>query len=247
MKIGVSTKIFRGSEWIKKIKNIPFDTIEINRNGSRMSFLTDFLDVVKDITKDINLSMHSETSYVFVENLIFTKAHLEMLKAEIEQASYVKAKEIIFHLPYRKMTKNEENKLQKIFDFAYSKKVDMVFESNSKLDSKLTLHILKRFPKLKYNLDMGHLNLGYHKIKQIPMNDFLNAIKDRTVYIHMHGNDGTSDQHKPMIDGILDWKNVLNKLKLNKIKKIIFEVHELKDAIISKRALDNYLKNIKKK
>ena len=50
---------------------------------------------------------------------------------------------------------------------------------------------------------------------------------------------------KAIIDGNLDWKNVMDNLNLKKIRKIIFEVRELEDAIKSKKALEKYLKNRK--
>lgn len=49
--------------------------------------------------------------------------------------------------------------------------------------------------------DTGHCNL----FSSIPVPEWLKCLKDYIVELHLHDNDGSSDQHKPIGDGIFDF------------------------------------------
>ena len=57
--------------------------------------------------------------------------------------------------------------------------------------------------------DSGHCHAHF--------NDEFNYsnFKDRIFAVHLHDNDGTSDQHLTPFDGTIDWELVLNKLREN--------------------------------
>ena len=38
--------------------------------------------------------------------------------------------------------------------------------------------------------------------------DQLNLLKNRLISVHLHDNDGTSDQHKLMFSGTIDWQKL---------------------------------------
>jgi len=122
----------------------------------------------------------------------------------------------------------------------------MIYESNGFFYGKTCLDILKRFPKLKYNLDLGHLNTALgNKTLCMSLDEFINKIKDRVVYIHAHNNNGKKDEHVSLEKGTLDWKHVLNMLDLSKIRKIIIEVNGIAGIKKTKKLLENYIKKLK--
>jgi sugar phosphate isomerase/epimerase len=47
--------------------------------------------------------------------------------------------------------------------------------------------------------DCGHGNTAGEGL------DYLERLKDRLISVHLHDNDGTADQHKPMFTGTVDW------------------------------------------
>ena len=84
--------------------------------------------------------------------------------------------------------------MKKLFRFAKKKNVEMIFESNNQVIAENTLDTLKRFPKLKYNLDIGHINVGVNSGNfGMPLEEFLSKIKNRVYYIHAHNNNGLKD------------------------------------------------------
>ncbi|MBW3019438.1 hypothetical protein KY329_04620, partial [Candidatus Woesearchaeota archaeon] len=109
--------------------------------------------------------------------------------------------------------------------------------------AELCLSVLNRFPDLGYNLDLGHMNVALQTGHLgIQLDEFLDKVKDRVVYIHAHNNNGQKDQHIALSDGILDWKHVLDNLDLSRVKKIIIECNLKEDALKSREALYKYLK-----
>jgi len=61
--------------------------------------------------------------------------------------------------------------------------------------------------KLKFCYDSGHENCFTHGI------DFLAKYGDRLAALHLHDNDGTSDQHLLPFNGNVDWKRIMSHLK----------------------------------
>ncbi len=72
------------------------------------------------------------------------------------------------------------------------------------------------------------------------LDDFLDKIKERVVYVHAHNNFG-EDEHRALDDGSLDWKAVLDKINLAKVRKIIIECRTPENIKKTKKALEKYL------
>ena len=153
-----------------KTTNIMYDgpdkvsmkVMEISSKDPDIGFNIKRLLNAKNFLKGKNISMHTQTSRVFSCNNLnkkeFNSAELNVLKAEIILCKILKIKELIFHLKQEKLNKKEEKLLKEIFKFAKKNKVEMIYESNGFFHASTTLDNLKRFPKLNYNLDLGHLN-----------------------------------------------------------------------------------------
>lgn len=58
-----------------------------------------------------------------------------------------------------------------------------------------------------YLVDIGHAHLNGWDIPKL-----LSNVKDRLYAVHIHDNDGKSDQHLPARQGTVDWKPVLSAL-----------------------------------
>ena len=99
-----------------------------------------------------------------------------------------------------------------------------------------------KFPEIKYNLDLGHLNVSVgNKTLGMSLDDFIEKVKDKIVYIHAHNNNGKEDEHTGLDNGTLDWKHVLDMLNLTRVKKIIIEVKRGSQIKKSKELLEAYL------
>jgi len=245
-KIGLKTaNIFYGGK-----DKVDFEVLEITTKDPKLTFNIKKILNIKEYLEGKDLSMHTQTSRIFNCNDYkihsFNEAELDVLKAEIIVSKILGIKEFIFHLKQGKLTKQEKEKLQEIFDFAKKNKVEMIYESNQKFYSETCLDVLDSFSKLKYNLDLGHLNTAIgNKTLGMDLSKFIDKIKSRVIYVHAHNNNGIDDEHKSLEKGTLDWKFVLNKLDLSKIRKIIMEVRTTEDILNTKKLLEDYLKQKK--
>ena len=224
-----------------------FDVLEITTRDKVIAFHSAVLKDLRKNLKDKDLSVHSQTGRVFMEREKgveeFKKVEIWILKAEIILAKLINAKELIFHLKEEPLNNEEKEKLKEIINFANEKGVEMLYESNPFFKGETAISVLKDFPELKYNLDLGHLNTSIESGNLgMPLKIFLNKIKDRTVYIHAHNNYGLKDEHLSLTKGTLDWKYVLDKFDLSKIKKIIIEARAFEDVIETKKVLEDYFK-----
>ena len=242
-KIGLKTTniFYKGKD------KIDFDVLEIRSDDPDLGFNIKKVLKVKKFLEGKEISMHSQTSRIFScknkENNTpeFNEAELNVVKAEIILCKILEIKELIFHLKQEKLNKSEEKRLRELLKFAKNKGIEMIYESNGKFIAKTTLDVLKKFPRLNYNLDLGHLNTAIGN-KTLGMNwkEFIEKIKDRTVYIHAHSNNGREDEHVSLDKGTLPWRKILDMLDLNKIRKIIIETkrEHIKET---KELLENYL------
>lgn len=240
-KIGITTSIFNQKKWYKEIKDSEYRVLEIGKRTATIYLDPVWIDKIKPFLKDFDLSIHSGTVKVFTENSQFTITELNMLKSEILICEMIGAKELIFHLKHDKLTEKEESELREIIDFSKEHNVEMIYESNGIIVADVALDFLKRFPDINYNLDLGHLNNGYGRgMLGCELDEFINNIKDRVVYIHAHNNSGKKDEHIALRNGTLDWKNVLDLLDLSNVKKIIMEVRTINDINKTKEDLNEY-------
>jgi len=226
-----------------------FDTFELISSDRGFLFNRKKIAKAKKFLRGKNLSMHTQTTRIFGSKKFkikdFEESELMVLKSEIILCKILGCKEFIFHLKPEKLTKKEEKSLKELLNFAKKNKVEMLYE-NSGHKYKNFLDILKKFPRLKCVLDLGHLNFAIgHKEIGIPLEKFINKIKDRIIYIHAHNNNGIIDEHKAINDGTLDWKYVLDMLNISRIRKIIIGCKTPRDIKKTKKALEKYLEQRK--
>ena len=62
-------------------------------------------------------------------------------------------------------------------------------------------------PNVKFILDFGHAN-----VSEFPIESYIDLLKDKLFHLHIHDNDGTRDQHKPLGTGNIPFKKLFKKL-----------------------------------
>ena len=227
-----------------------FDVLEITTKDPKFAFDLKNVFDIKEHLKGKELSMHTQTNRIFgcktYKVPSFNEAELYILKAEIIVCKILGIKELIFHLRQEKLTKEEKEIVKEMFAFAKKNDVEMIYESNNRFYAETSLDVLDSFPKLNYNLDLGHLNTAIgNKTLGMDVNEFIDKVKSRIVYVHAHNNNGLQDEHKSLEKGTLDWKSVLNMMDLSKVRKIIMEVRTPEGISESKKLLEDYLKSKK--
>ena len=139
-------------------------------------------------------------------------AGVALVKNRIEMAARLNSGVVILHVPGEPSEETERTlfgrQVRKSLDalqvYAGIQGVKIALENLNKSNF---LHIQKLFSEyspdfLGFCYDSGHGNL-YDKA----FTD-LEAVKDRLISIHLHDNDGLSDQHKPLFSGTVDWKGL---------------------------------------
>ena len=63
----------------------------------------------------------------------------------------------------------------------------------------------------KVCIDTGHVN-SVRKFENHSVGDFIREFGKNVVCLHMHDNDGFSDQHLPLYSGTVDWNDVFDAL-----------------------------------
>ena len=224
---------------------IDLPVMEMASKDAKFGFRKKSLDKVKTLTKGKDLSMHTQTKRVFTDkNKILRELEITTLKAEILACSYLGCKELIVHLKQEKLTTQEIKLFSELLKFARKNKVEILYEPNGNFIAKNFLYNLSKFPELNVNLDLCHLGMAVeNKTLGMKLNDFLKKVRKKVVYIHASAYDG-QEEHHGLDKGKLNWREVLNQLDFSKIKKIIIELHHFEDFKETKKALDDYLKNI---
>ena len=136
-------------------------------------------------------------------------AGVELVKNRIEMAARLNSGVVILHVPGEPPEETERilfgSQVRKSLDalqvYAGNMGVKIALEN---LNKRNFLYIQKLFSEygpdfLGFCYDSGHGNL-YDKA----FTD-LKSVKDRLISIHLHDNDGLSDQHKPLFSGTVDW------------------------------------------
>jgi len=108
--------------------------------------------------------------------------------------------------------------------------VDLVLENVLETDPQWLLNIVKGVdnPRLKLCLDVGHVN-AYSKLSVM---DWLTNWAPYIGHFHLHNNDGSADQHRPLTDGIIPMKELLGQIgKLCPEASITLELMEAETSV----------------
>ena len=64
----------------------------------------------------------------------------------------------------------------------------------------------------KVCIDTGHVNCAIQFYDKVSVGDFIRAMGDSVVCLHMHDNNGLTDQHRLIGTGTVDWQDTFNAL-----------------------------------
>ncbi|MBI2449201.1 sugar phosphate isomerase/epimerase [Candidatus Pacearchaeota archaeon] len=195
----------------------PFEGYELKTSSEGFKPNILILLKLKEMFKGKDLSLHSQLSRIFSCNEKgypeFNEAELKILRAEIIMSNIIGIKQIIFHMKEGFLTKEEKEKFREIINFAKDKGI------------------------------VGHLNTAIQSGKfGMELMEFIDRIKPRIVHIHAHNNYGDRDSHNPVGKGNFPWKDILDKLKDQNLKKIIIENRTKEEVVQSKKLLEKYYK-----
>jgi sugar phosphate isomerase/epimerase len=240
--IGATSQVIRLSKWYKSATQLGFDALEINRRDSKLHLSTFFLEKVKRYLRGLEISLHSATTGIFQELDSFSQAELATLQAEVDVSRVLGARELIFHINANRLDARQSRKLRSVIDYAHENGILPIYESNAGMNAKQVFKVLDLFPDVGFALDLGHLNNGWGRnLLGCSMEEFIDSVKHRILYIHANNNDGIGDQHLGLENGSLDWRAVLDRLDVSQIRKIIIEVCASDYLDASRRALQRYL------
>jgi sugar phosphate isomerase/epimerase len=127
---------------------------------------------------------------------------------QLSVSSFTKAKELMYHA------------LDKVVDYAESKKINIAIETEGSLNKKD--HLLMQQPfeyeefKGKYhasdigiNLNIGHLNLAANAF-DFNRSEFVDLIQNYIVAMELSHNDGVEDQHLPLQLDSWYWDTIMD-------------------------------------
>ncbi len=248
MTIGISTAVkTKGENWdrMQNLLELGYKQIELYNKITRIR-MTDIkaLNALKK-SKGLSYSFHSMVQDLFYDDKIISQAEYFSLMAEIKIASAIKCKRIIFHISKKtNLIKDERNKLIDLANFAKKNKVKLCLENNSSLGcfgSDGLLDVVNNIDNLYFCLDLGHLNIAIEKGLVPDKKMFIEGIKDKLEEIHLHFNNGKTDQHLAFNKKGLDFLNEVLNIVSNKNIDLIIETRNIKQAQKIRLQIQHYV------
>ena len=141
--------------------------------------------------------------------------YLEAYRRTFAYAQQQKAAFVVLHTneswsgPRDAATALVEKKLKEILILAKMHRVKVLLENvglrtNGTLlyDWEQYLELLAKFPQTGALIDLGHAHVNGWNITNV-----LEVLQSQIKAVHLHDNDGESDQHLPIGEGSIDWNN----------------------------------------
>ncbi len=138
------------------------------------------------------------------------QAGLELIRNRIRFASELGSDVVIMHLPGRPVDPQSDpefdarlhDSIDSLLPDLAEHGVRLAFENMARDDFGLIRQLLADYPADRIGVcyDAGHGNMG-----DAQGLNHLETVKDRLISVHLHDNDGQSDQHLPPFCGTVDW------------------------------------------
>jgi len=219
VKLGFSTSALPRAYWNLKLKDIPLKTVEINLDHSSFSYEESVIkEKILPQLSGYDISFHSRAKNLFHPNKLVADAERALIKVDLWLAEIAKVREVVFHI-----SKKAEN-----VDFEFLKKVasnfngELLIENNSRgrySSEEEIVNVLETVPDLGFCLDVGHLLIAERRGLISDKFDFVDALKNKVSYVHIHGNRGKVDTHSvfELNDENIEILKILRKIKPDKI------------------------------
>lgn len=187
-------------------------------NEDRLINYRDYIDDTKDELKEIDeIALHGP----FI-NLSVCSSTLEIRELTKLQYNYIYeiakelgGKHIIVHLGYNpekdEIRGSLENAIWFWQQFLFGKDdINFYVENVMEEDCNLLLELCDRVNRSNFKicLDIGHVNKNsYYSVE-----NWIQQLNNRIGYVHLHNNNGKEDEHKGIINGTADIKQILDNL-----------------------------------
>lgn len=127
---------------------------------------------------------------------------VELVQNRMETAARLGGETIIMHVPKEPGNLHLERSLQEIEPFARARGVRIALENTGNFD--VIEELLARYDASYLGLcyDAGHGNVSGAGLERLAM------LKDRLISVHLHDNDGSSDQHMLPFSGTVEWRRL---------------------------------------
>jgi sugar phosphate isomerase/epimerase len=199
---------------------------------------------IKELSESNNIQLDIHSAYFLATSAIhpdIRKTVIKVLKYSIIIANKVDSHSITVHPGYRESIDDKKNydvlkeTLKTVVKFGENYDVKVCLENHAIPISPCfyvddLLKVLKSVEGLKATLDIGHTNLT-----NISVAEYYKKIKDFVINVHVHDNDGTSDQHRCIGEGNINFNSALKEFKKNKYDgPFILEIFTYEKLIKSK-------------
>ena len=92
-------------------------------------------------------------------------------------------------------------------------------------------------PNLKLSLDIGHANV----YSNVPVVEWIKAYKKHLYHMHLHNNFGDDDSHKSVLNGSINFHQVLETLRNENLSpKVVFEIFNETELRESVKCFDDF-------
>ena len=128
------------------------------------------------------------------------------------------------------------SRIKRLVDLAEKLNVNIALENLRKPEYLGYVYERINSDKLKFCYDSGHENCFSKK------GDLLDTYGDKLIALHLHDNDGISDEHRLPGEGTIDWNDLARKIKkLNYRGQISLEVINSSSGKYAKTSMEQFL------
>jgi sugar phosphate isomerase/epimerase len=160
------------------------------------------------------LNLHASTGkdkYWVSQNEYQRMAGIELVKNRLQMTARLGGDVLIIHIPSTEPPESRamwlvqiRKSLDQLEPYARHHSVRIALENMEGDDWEMLETLISKYDPGFIGLcfDSGHANLSGHTF------DHLEKLKDRLIAIHLHDNDGLTDQHQIPFSGTVDWEKL---------------------------------------
>ncbi len=124
---------------------------------------------------------------------------VELVKNRVAMTAQLGGKAIVMHVPNGSIDVPLRRSLEQLEPFVRASGIRIAIENTNNFDTVTQLLSEYDADYLGLCYDSGHGNITQTGL------DYLEKLKDRLICVHLHDNDGSSDQHRLPFSGSIDW------------------------------------------
>ena len=198
--------------------------IQAGENEKDLSLGTEIISQAKKHSKENNISLILHASYfasLCSINPEVSKNALEFAKKEVILANKLRVRKITIHSGRIDLSEEKDTKyfeilirnLKELDKLKRKSKIQIGIENGFKPTTLCKkpedlLNVVNLVKGLKIVFDVGHANVaGFNPIQ------YFRKVKDFVINIHLHDNDGKTDQHALIGEGNINFKSLLRECK----------------------------------